>query len=48
MSLDFTLGKMEECTMDSTKMTRSMDMEFTLGLTRKNTQVGGILENNMD
>lgn len=47
MDMAFTLGKMADSMRVSIKMTRSMDMESTLGQIRKNMQGGGMMENNM-
>ena len=47
MNSDYTLGKMDVCTKDFTRMTRNMVTAFTPGLTLRNTQDGGIMESNM-
>lgn len=47
MNSAYTLGKMAGCTKGFTKKIRSTDMEFTHGLIRKSTQVGGVKESSM-
>ncbi len=47
MNLEYILGKMEECTKDSTRKIKSMDLESTLGQIRNAMQVGGPMENSM-
>jgi hypothetical protein len=47
MTLEYIHGKMDVCMKGSTGMIRNMGTEYTLGLTRKDTQVGGIKVNNM-
>jgi hypothetical protein len=47
MLLVFTLGKMAECTKASTRKTKSMDMVFTHGQTRRSMLAGGATVNSM-
>jgi hypothetical protein len=46
MSSVYTLGKMAGCMRASTKMTRSTDSAYTLGLIRSATPAGGSMANN--
>lgn len=41
MNLEYILGKMEECTKDSTRRIKSMDLESTHGQIRSDMQAGG-------
>ena len=43
----FTLGKMAECTKASTRRTKSMDLAFTHGQTRRSMLVGGVTASSM-
>ena len=44
----FTLGKMAECTKASTRKTKSMDMAFTHGQTRRSMLAGGVTVSSME
>jgi hypothetical protein len=48
MLLVFTLGKMAECMKASTRKTKSMDMAFTHGQTRRSMLAGGVTGSSME
>ena len=47
MNSEYILGKMEECTKDSTRKIKSMDLESIHGQIRNAMQVGGPMANSM-
>ncbi len=47
MALDHTSGQMDECSQGSMTMTKSMDMESTLGLMTGSIKDGGRKESKM-
>lgn len=47
MNSEYILGKMEECTKDSIRKIKSMDLESTHGQIRNAMQVGGPMANSM-